>query len=280
MRHRAFASTGVDVAVIGEGTWNMEGDRPADVIAAIRLAVDLGVTHIDTAELYGRGTVETTVGQALAGIRDRVYLVSKVMPGNASRAGTIKACERSLARLGTDRLDLYLLHWPGRHPLAETVAGMRDLVAAGKIRRWGVSNFDVDDLEALAGLTLPGEITCNQVLYHLQQRAIEHRVIPWCRDHGTAIVAYSPLGSGTFVSPQSNGGVVLAQIAADLGAAPQQAALAWLAREPDVFVIPKATSLAHVRANAVAGDLVLDAEHADAIDRAFPRGPGRDLPTL
>lgn len=280
MRYRRFASTGVDVAVIGEGTWNMEGDRPADVIAAIRLAIDLGITHLDTAELYGRGTVESTVGQALAGIRESVYLVSKVMPGNASRAGTVKACERSLARLGTDCLDLYLLHWPGRHPLAETVAGMRELVTAGKIRRWGVSNFDVDDLEALAEVTLPGEITCNQVLYHLEQRAIEHRVIPWCRDHGTAIVAYSPLGSGTFPAPESSGGRVLAQIAADVGATPQQVALAWLIREPDVFAIPKATSLAHVRANAAAGDLVLDAKHADAIDRAFPRGPARGLPTL
>ncbi len=276
---RARALGGVEVPILGEGTWNMEGDRAADVIAAIRLSIELGMTHVDTAELYGDGAVETLVGQAIAGRRDTVYLVSKVLPSNASRTGTIAACEGSLARLGTDRLDLYLLHWPGRFPLAETVAGMRALVDAGKIRRWGVSNFDVDDLEALAEVTDPGEVACNQVLYHLEQRAIEHAVAPWCRAHGIAVVAYSPLGSGSFVAPDSAGGRVLRGIADELGATPEQVALAWLVRD-EGFAIPKASSAAHVRTNAAAADLVLDATHCAAIDRVFPRGRARALPTL
>lgn len=277
MRTRALG--GVDVPILGAGTWNMERDRPADVLAAIRLAIDLGMTHVDTAELYGDGVVETLVGRAIAGRRDAVYLVSKVLPSNASRSGTIAACERSLARLGTDRLDLYLLHWPGRFALAETVAGMRALVDAGKIRRWGVSNFDVDDLEALAAVTEPGEVACNQVLYHLEERAIEHSVAPWCRAHGVAVVAYSPLGSGSFVAPGSAGGRVLRGVADEIGATPEQVALAWLVRD-EGFAIPKATAAAHVRANAAAADLVLDATHCAAIDRAFPRGRSRALPTL
>lgn len=280
MRHRSLGSTGVEIALVGEGTWNMDRDSDDDVVAAIRLSVELGMTHVDTAELYGRGSVESTVGRALVGLRDRVFLVSKVMPSHASRTGTVAACERSLSRLGTDRLDLYLLHWPGRFALAETVAGMRDLVAAGKILRWGVSNFDVDDLERLAEVTAPGEVVCNQVLYHLEQRAIEHRVMPWCLDHGVAIVGYSPLGSGRFVDPVSAGGRVLAEVAAQLDATPQQVALAWLSRRPGTFTIPKATSLAHVRTNAAAGDLVLTAAQCDAIDRAFPVGDDTRLPTL
>jgi diketogulonate reductase-like aldo/keto reductase len=280
MQYRSLASTGVEIATVGAGTWNMERDRDDDVVAAIRLSVELGMTHVDTAELYGRGAVETTLGRALAGIRDRVFLVSKVMPSHASRTGTIAACERSLARLGTDRLDLYLLHWPGRFALEETVAGMRDLVAAGKILRWGVSNFDVDDLARLAAVTDPGEVVCNQVLYHLEQRAIEHRVMPWCLDHGVAIVGYSPLGSGTFVDPTSSGGRVLSQIAAEVAATPQQVALAWLTRRSGTFTIPKATSLAHVRSNAAAGDLRLTPAQCDTIDRAFPVGDDPRLPTL
>lgn len=280
MRKRSFGGTGVDVAVIGEGTWNMERDREADVIAAVRASVELGMDHVDTAELYGSGRVETLVGRALEGVRDRVYLVSKVLPSNASKKGTIAACERSLARLRTDRLDLYLLHWPGQHPLEETVDAFRTLVAAGKISAWGVSNFDVGELEALEQIAPAAEIACNQVLYHLEQRAIEHRVLPWCRARGIATVAYSPLGSGEFVDPKSAGGRVLAEVAAKHGASPQQIALAWLSREPDVFVIPKATSLAHVRANAAAADLVLDAHDVGAIDRACPQGRSRALPTL
>jgi diketogulonate reductase-like aldo/keto reductase len=280
MRKRSFGSTGVEVAVVGEGTWQMERDREDDVVAAIRESVDLGMDHVDTAELYGSGRVETMVGRALDGIRDRVFLVSKVLPTNASRDGTIAACERSLARLRTDRLDLYLLHWPGQHPLADTVGAFQQLVRAGKILAWGVSNFDVDDLDALAEIVDVAEIACNQVLYHLEQRAVEHRVVPWCRARGIATVAYSPLGSGQFVAPGSARGRVLADVAAKHGSSPEAVALAWLAREPDVFVIPKATGLAHVRANAAAGDLGLDDDDVGAIDRAFPRGRARGLPTL
>lgn len=280
MRRATFGPTGVAVPVIGEGTWNMERDDADDAIAAIRLAIELGATHIDTAELYGRGRVETMVGHALTGLRDHVYLVSKVLPDNASRRGTIAACERSLARLGTERLDCYLLHWPGRHPLEETVLAFRELVRAGKIAAWGVSNFDVAELEALLEVAEPAEIACNQVLYHLEERAVEHRVLPWCRARGIATVAYSPLGSGSFVQPSSKGGRVLAEIAARHGVTAQQVALAWLVREPDVFAIPKATGLAHVRANAGAADVVLDAREIDAIDRAFPRGRAKGLPTL
>ncbi len=280
MRKRSFGPTGVDVAIVGEGTWQMERDREDDVVAAIRAAVDLGMDHVDTAELYGSGRVETMVGRALEGIRERVYLVSKVLPTNASKRGTIAACERSLARLKTDRLDLYLLHWPGEHPLADTVAAFQQLVQDGKIRAWGVSNFDVDDLEALARIVDVGEIACNQVLYHLQERAVEHRVVPWCRARGIATVAYSPLGSGSFVAPTSAAGRVLADVAKKHGSTPEAVALAWLAREPDVFVIPKATGLAHVRANATAGDLGLGDDDVGAIDRAFPRGRSRALPTL
>ncbi|MFO0636973.1 MAG: aldo/keto reductase [Nannocystaceae bacterium] len=280
MRRKPFGSTGVSLPVVGLGTWNMERDREPDAIAAIQLAIELGMDHIDTAELYGRGEVERRVGKAIAGRRDRVYLVSKVMPNNATRRGTVSACERSLARLGTDRLDLYLLHWPGSHPLEDTVAAFSQLVDDGKIRAWGVSNFDVDMLDALARVVSPQQVACNQVLYHLEQRAVEHRVLPWCRGHGIATVAYSPLGSGAFVSPRSPGGQVLAQLAARFDATPERVALAWLSREPDVFVIPKATALAHVRDDAAAAALELDADACALLDRTFPRGRATALPTL
>jgi diketogulonate reductase-like aldo/keto reductase len=280
MRTRPFGRTGATLAVIGQGTWNMERDDPAEAVAAIREAIDLGMTHIDTAELYGSGQVEKLVARAMRNDRDRVYLVSKVLPSNASKKGAIAACERSLARLGTDRLDLYLLHWPGSHPLAETVAAFEQLCADGKIRAWGVSNFDVADLEELAAVAPVERIGCNQVLYHVAERAIEHTVIPWCRDRGIPIVAYSPLGSGRFPSARSAGGQALARIAAARGLTPQQVALAFVVREDDVFAIPKATSLEHVRSNAAAGDVVLSAAEVDAIDRAFPRGRARSLPTL
>lgn len=280
MRCRPFANTGVPLSIVGLGTWNMERDREASAVAAIQLALDLGINHVDTAELYGRGEVERLVGRALLDRRERVYLCSKVLPTNASRRGTIGACERSLSRLGTDHLDLYLLHWPGAHPLEETVDAFHQLIADGKIRRWGVSNFDVDMLEALARIVDPAEIACNQVLYHLEERAIEHRVLPWCRERGIATVAYSPLGSGAFVSPRSHGGQLLAEIATRHDATPARVALAWLAREPDVFVIPKATALTHVRDDAAAGDLVLGDDDIAAIDRGFERGHARGLPTL
>src|SRR6201994_4097643 len=204
MKLRPFGSGGVQVPVIGQGTWYIDrGDRKA-AVAALRSGIDLGMTHIDTAEMYG--DAELVVAEAIAGRRDEIFLVSKVLPSNASRRGTITACERSLKRLKTDRLDCYLLHWRGSYALAETVAAFEELVSAGKIRSWGVSNFDSDDLGELLAVAGQGKIACNQVLYHLHERAIEHAVIPWCRQHGVAVVAYSPFGHDDFPPPRSKGG--------------------------------------------------------------------------
>jgi diketogulonate reductase-like aldo/keto reductase len=278
-RRRRFGPVDAEVAVIGQGTWKMEGRRRAGAVAALRRGLDLGMTHIDTAELYGEA--EDIVGEAIAGRRDEVFLVSKVMPGNASRAGTVAACERSLARLGTDRLDCYLLHWPGAHPLEDTFAGFERLREAGKIRSWGLSNFDVDGLEAASRVAGPGPIACNQVLYHLGERAIEHAVIPWCAARGVAVVAYSPFGHDDFPAASSPGGRVLAGIAAARGATARQVALAFLTRHPAVFTIPKAADPTHAAENAAAGALVLSEAEVAAIERAFPRGPRpRHLPML
>ncbi|MFB1479406.1 aldo/keto reductase [Corallococcus sp. RDP092CA] len=282
METRVFGNTGVAVPVIGQGTWQMEGDDPKSVVQALRAGLDLGLTHLDTAELYGQGRVEEAlVAKAIEGRRDEVFLVSKVMPSNATREGTVAACERSLRRLGTDRLDCYLLHWPGAHPLEGTVAAFEALVKAGKIRSWGVSNFGVEDLEEVQALAGKGRIACNQVLYHLEERAIEHAVIPWCEAQGVAVVAYSPFGNGQFPSPTSAGGKVLASIAKAHGATPFQVALQFLVRRPSVFAIPKASDVAHVRDNAGAASLKLTKEELQRIDEAFPRGddPG-ELPVI
>src|SRR6185295_11068912 len=219
-----------------------------EAIATLRRGIDLGMTHIDTAEMYGDS--ELVIADAIAGRRDEVFLVSKVLPSNASRRGTIVACERSLKRLNTDRLDCYLLHWSGSHPLADTVAAFEDLVAAGKIRSWGVSNFDVDDLDELLEVAGEGRIACNQVLYHLQERAIEHAVIPWCERHGVAVVAYSPFGHNDFPSSHSREGQVLQAIADARRVTARQIALAFLTRIPAVFAIPKAASAEHAADNA------------------------------
>jgi diketogulonate reductase-like aldo/keto reductase len=281
MERRPFGPTRREVAVIGQGTWYPDGDDRAAAIAALRRGIDLGMTHIDTAEMYGSGDVEELVGEAIAGRRDEVFLVSKVLPHNASRTGTLRACEESLARLGTDRLDCYLLHWPGPHPLAETFAAFEQLHAEGKVLSWGVSNFDVDDLEEAWKLAGPGRLACNQVLYYLQERAVEHAVIPWCQEHGVAVVAYSPFGRGRFPGPRSAGGRVLQEIAAAHRATARQVALRFLLRWPSLFAIPMSTSLEHVADNAATGDLRLTEEEIARIDRAFPRGPRpRDLPVL
>jgi diketogulonate reductase-like aldo/keto reductase len=237
------------------------------------------MTHIDTAEMYG--DAELVVAEAIAGKRDEVFLVSKVLPSNASRRGTITACERSLKRLQTDRLDCYLLHWRGSYPLDETVAAFAELVAAGKIRSWGVSNFDTDDLHELLAVAGRGKIACNQVLYHLQERAIEHAVIPWCEQHGVAVVAYSPFGHNDFPSPRSKAGEVLQTIADAHRASPRQVALCFLTRNPAVFAIPKAASAKHAADNAAAGKLTLSEDEIAALDKTFPRGPKpRGLPML
>jgi diketogulonate reductase-like aldo/keto reductase len=276
MRVRPLGSAGLSIPVLGIGTWNMERDDRPGAIAAIRRAIALDMVHVDTAELYGNGTVETLVGEATAGLRDRIFLVSKVLPQNASYAGTLRACEASLRRLGTDHLDCYLLHWREELPLGETFRAFETLREQGKIRAWGVSNFDDDDLAEAEALVGPGKIACNQVLYHLGQRAIEHRILPWCTQHGVAVVAYSPFGSrgGFPASP------ALAQVAQRLGATPRQVALAFLTRDPSTFAIPKSSRPAHVDELAGADPLALDAAAIAAIEAAFPLAPWRGLPTL
>ena len=268
---RPFSSAGRPVAVIGQGSWKLEGANRDKAIAALRRGLDLGMTHIDTAELYGYGKAESLVAGAIAGRRDEVFLVSKVMPQNASRKGVRLACERSLQFLATDRLDCYLLHWRGSVPLAETVAAFVALQREGKILSWGVSNFDVDDLDELEALGA-GLPACNQVLYHLRERAIEHGVIPWCARHGVAVVAYTPFGPGRFPAPATAAGRVLADVAAAHRATPRQVALAFVIRHPAVFAIPKASTVEHVEENAAAGALHLSTEELRLLEAAFPLG--------
>ncbi|XSC48298.1 aldo/keto reductase [Bradyrhizobium sp. RDT10] len=280
MKQKKFGNDGPDVSVIGHGTWYLDrGDRKA-AVAALRRGIETGMTHIDTAEMYG--DAELVIADAIAGLpREKLFLVSKVLPSNASRRGTITACERSLKRLKTDHLDCYLLHWRGSYPFEETVAAFDELVAAGKIRSWGVSNFDSDDLDELLDVAGEGKIACNQVLYHLQERAIEHAVIPWCEKHGVAVVAYSPFGHNDFPSARSKGGEVLQAIADAHKASPRQVALAFLTRAASVLAIPKASSAEHAAENAGAGDLKLSDSDIAALDKAFPRGPKpRGLPML
>jgi len=276
---KQFGKGGPDVSVIGQGTWYLDrGDRKR-AIAALHRGIELGMTHVDTAEMYG--DAELVIADAIAGKRDEIFLVSKVLPSNASRRGTVTACERSLKRLKTDHLDCYLLHWRGAYPLAETVAAFEELKRAGKIRSWGVSNFDSDDLDEILDVSGEGKIACNQVLYHLKERAIEHTVIPWCARHGVAVVAYSPFGHNDFPSPASPGGKVLQKIAEHHQATPRQVALSFLARETPVFTIPKASSSEHAAENAAAGTLTLSAADISALDAAFPRGSKpRSLPML
>lgn len=279
MQKRIFGGTGREVALIGQGTWNIDHGDWKTAQASLRRGLDLGMTHVDTAEMYGEA--EDLLAEVIAGRRDRIFLVSKVVPQNASRRGVRAACERSLERLETDRLDCYLLHWPGSYPLEETVAGFEDLLREGKILSWGVSNFDVDDLEAILPLAGERGLVCNQVLYHLQERAIEHAVLPWCAEHGVALVGYSPFGHDRFPAPNSAGGRVLAEIAAARNATPRQVALAFLVRQAPLFTIPKAARAEHAADNAGAGDLALSAEEIARIDAAFPRGRRpRSLPML
>lgn len=277
---RTFGPAGPRVAVVGQGSWRSEAS-PKQAITALRRGLDLGMTHIDTAEMYGSGAAEEIIAKAVAGRRDEVFLVSKVLPTNASRRGTISACEKSLARLKTDRLDVYLLHWRGSHPLAETVAAFQALVASGKIRAWGVSNFDVDDLEEVASVAGAGLPVCNQVLYHPKERAVEHEVIPWCRERGIAVVAYTPFGESPGIfETSSREGRVLHGIAARHHATARQVALAYLLRHPSLFVIPKASSIPHVEDNAGAAALQLSVADIARIDAAFPLGKPRPLPMI
>ncbi len=264
--------TRTNVPALGQGTWRMAEDarHRKDEIAALRAGLGLGMTLIDTAEMYASGEAETLTGEAIAGRRDEVFLVSKVLPENATKRGTIAACERSLKRLGTDRIDLYLLHWRGSAPLSGTVEAFGELMRAGKIGAWGVSNFDRDDMEEL--WELPGGKACatNQVLYNLSRRGIEHDLISWSDKHHVPIMAYSPVEQGRLLRHRD-----VQAIAQHHTATPAQVALAWVMRLAGVIAIPKAGSVAHVKENRAALDLRLTAEDFAALDRAFPppRGP-------
>jgi diketogulonate reductase-like aldo/keto reductase len=282
MQKRQFGSTGFNVAAIGQGTWQIEGSDRNGAIDALKRGIDLGMTHIDTAEMYGSGEAEKIVGAAIQGRRDELFIVSKVLPQHASRGGTIKACEQSLRLLKTDRLDCYLLHWRGRYPLEETVAGFEALKQDGKIASWGVSNFDVSDLEEIEAIAGAHKIACNQVLYHLRERAVENRVLPWCERHGVAVVGYSPFGHARSL-PRPNAGDrhVLEKTAAAHDAAPRQVILSFLSRRPSLFTIPKASSVSHAEENAGAGDLKLTEGEISEIDWAFPLDRrATDLPIL
>ena len=281
MRSRLFGSTGERVPVVGQGTWHLELEDRAKVVEALRHGLDLGMTHVDTAEMYGAGQVEEIVGEAIAARRDEVFLVSKVLPSNATYDGTLEACERSLRRLQTDRLDLYLLHWPSEHPLEQTIAAFEKLVEQGKTRFWGLSNLDLAELEAALAIAGKGRIACNQVLYNLDERYAERELLGFCRRNEIASVAYSPLGSGSFPAPRSAPGRVLGEIARAHGATPQQAALAFLLRGEGVFAIPKASRRAHLESNAAAAELQLTDDELRRIDQAFPdRVEQTELPLL
>lgn len=253
--------------VLGQGTWGWaEGSRSReDDVAALRCGLDLGLTLVDTAEMYADGAAEELVGEGIAGRRDDVFLVSKVLPGNATRHGTVEACGRSLRRLRTDRLDLYLLHWRGRTPLEETLAGFDDLVRAGKIRAWGVSNLDVSDMEALVGIDAGSAVSVDQVLYNLARRGVEYDLLPWCRERRVPVMAYSPIEQGRLL-----GHPALEAVAARHDATPAQVALAWLLGQDGVVTIPRASTAQHLRENRAALDLRLAAEDLAALDGAFP----------
>jgi diketogulonate reductase-like aldo/keto reductase len=252
---------------LGQGTWGMAEDarRRKEEVAALRLGIDLGMTLIDTAEMYADGGAEVLVGEAIAGRRDELFLVSKVLPENATKSGTVTACEQSLRRLGTDRLDLYLLHWRGNIPLEETLDAFAALVDAGKIRYWGVSNFDVVDMIELWGITGGADVAADQVLYNLTRRGIEYDLLPWCRKRSIPIMAYSPIEQGRLL-----GHPALKRVAARHNAKSAQVALAWLLRQDGVVAIPKAANVVHVRENRGALALRLTAQDLAALDRAFP----------
>jgi diketogulonate reductase-like aldo/keto reductase len=266
MRHITMRN-GQSVPVLGMGTWGMGEARTsgADMVAALKLGLDLGMTLIDTAEMYGEGGAEKVVGRAIAGRRDEVYLVSKVYPHNAGRKDAVAACERSLKRLGTDRLDLYLLHWRGDVPLAETLEAFTALERAGKVRAWGVSNFDIDDMEELGGLPGGKAAASNQVLYNLTRRGIEWDLLPWCRERQLPIMAYSPIEQGRLLTRPA-----LRRLAEARGVTPAQLALAWVLRQTGVIAIPKAATPEHLRENRAAIDLALSEAELAALDKAFP----------
>ncbi|WP_175105831.1 aldo/keto reductase [Pararobbsia alpina] len=257
---------GLPVPALGQGTWNMgesAGSAAAEV-RALQRGIELGMTLIDTAEMYADGGSEKVVGKAIAGRRDNVFLVSKVLPSNASRRGTIAACEASLRRLGVEQLDLYLLHWRGRYALAETIEAFETLIRDGKIRQWGVSNFDTDDMEELRELAGGDRVQTNQVLYNLSRRGIEYDLLPWSIEHGVPVMAYSPIEQGRLLLQAS-----VMDVARRHCATPAQIALAWVMRNPGVIAIPKTGSIAHLEENRASLDIELDAVDFEALERAF-----------
>jgi diketogulonate reductase-like aldo/keto reductase len=282
MRRLKFGATGIDLPAIGQGTWDMpeSGARLKEAQRAIRRGVELGMSHIDTAEMYGSGRVEELLGDAIRGIeRERLFIATKVLPSNASYGGTLAAAERSLARLRCGYLDLYLLHWPGPHPLEETMRALETLVEQGKTRFVGVSNFEAGEMVEAASYLRNVPLACNQVLYHLGERGVEHRVLPAARKRGIAVVAYTPFGRGEFLR-SATGREALERVARKHGATARQAALAFLTRDAGVFAIPKAARIEHVEENAAAGALTLDAADVAAIEAAFPRGEAGPLAML
>ncbi|MCD8178739.1 MAG: aldo/keto reductase [Tannerellaceae bacterium] len=262
------------VLTLGQGTWNMGDDdtRRKTELEALRTGIDLGMTVIDTAEMYGNGRSERLVGEAILGQRDKVYLISKVLPSNASRQGTLRACENTLKRLQIDHLDLYLLHWQGRYPFEETVEAMLQLRQEGKINEWGVSNIDVDGMEEF--YAIPGGNTCtaNEVVYNITRRGIEYDLIPWCREHNIPVIAYSPVEQGRLAKHP-----VLTEIARRHNATSTQIALAWVVRNPGIIAIPKAASVNHVQENCQSLTIELTKEDLIRIDNAFP-SPTRKMP--
>lgn len=271
MDKAVFGWTGEDLPLVGQGTWEIEKDPRPRAVQALRLGIDLGLSVVDTAEMYGNGLAEQITGEAVKGQRDRVFVVSKVLPSNATYDGTRRACERSLRRLGIDCLDLYLLHWPGSHPIAETMRGLESLVRDRMTRYIGVSNFDVDELKTAQQALSNERLACNQVLYHLGDRGIERRLIPYCNDQGIAVIGYSPFGHGAFRRSKP-----LAAIAERNGKTVRQVVLRFLTRD-GVFAIPKSGNPDHVRENAGALGWELTEEDTRAIDAAFP-APDHDVP--
>jgi diketogulonate reductase-like aldo/keto reductase len=268
---RPYGRDGPDVPIIGQGTWNvpLRGAAADEAKRALRRGIELDMVHLDTAEMYGDGGAERLLGEAVRGLpRERLFIVSKVLPSNASYDGTIRACEASLKRMQLEYLDCYLLHWRGNVPLGETMRAFEQLVADGKIRALGVSNFGVDDLKEARAALGRVPISCNQVLYHLGERTIEDHELEFCRTVGIAIVGYTPFGRGDWTDRP--GARTIGEVAKKHGATPRQVVLAFLTRDPITFVIPKASKLAHVVENAGAGDLRLDDADIEAIDRAFP----------
>jgi diketogulonate reductase-like aldo/keto reductase len=282
VKRRRFGATGVDLPVVGQGTWNIpeRGAGVKEAQRAIRRGIELGMVHLDTAEMYGAGRVEELVGEAIRGFaRERLFIVTKVLPSNASYRGTLAAAERSLERLGCDYVDCYLLHWPGSHPLEETMRALETLVEQGKTRFAGVSNFETREMIEAASYLRKVPLACNQVLYHLCERGVEHSLIPSARERGIAVVAYTPFGRGSFLRSGS-GRQACEAVARKHGATVRQVALAFLTRESGLFAIPKAARVEHVEENAEAGELELDHDDIAQVDEAFPRGDPGPLATL